>query len=223
MSTPARLVLLAKMQGRDLLRRRSAIGLLMALPLLFYFSQLPDGQTLDALVSGGVGTAWVTAGAALFAALAARDVDPRLVLAGYRPWEILTGRLILLDVVALVLAAVFTAVMLGLSSPPEPLALIAALASTVVVAVPLGLLIAGILPKELEATMVLIGVVGIQMAIQPPSVFLPLYGALELMQTAAAGSGPMTGPLLHAFLLAPACMGIALLLWARRLPKPVTR
>lgn len=223
MSTPARLVLLAQMQGRDLLRRRAAIGLLMALPLLFYLSQLPDGQTVDALVSGGVGTAWVTAGTALFAALAARDVDPRLVLAGYRPWEVLTGRLILLDAVALALAAVFTAVMLVLSSPPKPLALVAALASTVVVAVPLGLLIAGILPKELEATMVLIGVVGIQMAIQPPSVFLPLYGALELMQTAAAGRGPMTAPLLHAFALAPAFLGVALLLWARRLPKAATR
>ena len=41
-------------QGRDLLRRRLAMAILVALPLAFYLSMLGDPDTLFALVAGAV-------------------------------------------------------------------------------------------------------------------------------------------------------------------------
>lgn len=208
----------AEMQGRDLLRRRRAVALLAALPLLFYVSQLPGNEVLDPLVAGGIGMGWVAAGAALFSALGSRRVDPRLVLAGYRPSELLLGRLLLLEGLAVVLAAGFGALMTVTSRPAQPAALLLALVTTGLIAVPLGLVIAAVLPQELEGTMALIGIIGIEMAIQPPTPLLPLYGPLKLMEQAAGDGAGSGGPLLHAMAVAALLLAVALVLWARRLP-----
>ena len=45
--------------------------------------------------------AFSIAGASIFVALTARPVDQRLILAGYRPWELLLGRLLLLELFGL--------------------------------------------------------------------------------------------------------------------------
>lgn len=218
MTGPARLRTIAEMQGRDLLRRRRAVALLVALPLLFYASQLPGDDVLDPLIAGGVGMGWVAAGAALFSALGSRRVDPRLVLAGYRPSELLLGRLGLLDGMVLLLAVAFGALMTVASDPSEPAVLMLALVTTGLIAVPLGLLIAAVLPQELEGTMALIGTIGIEMAIQPPSPVLPLYGPLRLMERAAGGAVSIVEPLAHAVGVAVLLLLLALVLLARRLP-----
>lgn len=96
-----RLLTVAEMQGRELLRRRLALAILVALPLGFYFSML--GNEDFAMSAGSIGMGWAVSGAALFSALAARRLDPRLVLTGYRPVELLGGRLLVLQTLALVL------------------------------------------------------------------------------------------------------------------------
>lgn len=173
---------------------------------------------LDPLIAGGIGIGWAAAGVALFSALGSRRVDPRLVLAGYRPSELLLGRLLLLEGLALVLAAGFGAVMMVTSRPAQPTALLLGLVTTGLIAVPLGLVIAAVLPQELEGTMALIGIIGIEMAIQPPSPLLPLYGPLTLMERAAGDGAGSGGPLLHAIAVAAMLLAVALVLWARRLP-----
>ena len=79
-----RVLAVSEMLARDLLRRRVALALLVGLPLAFYGVTRSSSDDL-ALTSGGVGLAWSIAGAALFCSLAARDVDQRLVLDGFRP------------------------------------------------------------------------------------------------------------------------------------------
>ena len=167
-----RVLTVARMQGRDLARRRLAALLLIILPLAFYLVQL--SEDIDALVAGGIGVGWVVAAAALFSSLASRRVDPRLVLTGYRPLELLLGRLLFLYAFAALMVVLFGALMTALSRPADPLALILAIASTGLVAVPLGLAIAALLPRELEGTMVLIGVIGVEMAVHRPGLFLHL-------------------------------------------------
>jgi len=125
MSTLARIVATAEMLGRDLLRRRLALALLVVLPVAFYVSTR-WGEGGNGYTSGGIGLSWSIAGAALYSALAARPVDRRLVLDGYRPFELLAGRVLLLTSFGLVLATAFTAMMWGFVPPKNGVALIVA-------------------------------------------------------------------------------------------------
>ena len=213
-----RLVTVAEMQGRELLRRRLALVILVALPLAFYFAML--GNEDFAMTAGSVGLGWAVAGAALFSALAARQVDQRLVLAGYRPAELLGGRLLVLQVLSLVLVAAFSALMVTLSSPVEPLALGLGVLLTAVVAVPLGLAVAALLPRELEGTLLLVGVVGIEMSLPGDAglaPFLPLYGPLNLASIAAGAPDPVTPLVVHSAGFALGLFVVASVVWGLRI------
>ncbi len=189
MTTLGRVVATAEMLGRDLLRRRLALVLLVALPVAFYVSTR-FGEGGNGYTSGGIGLSWSIAGAALYSALAARPVDRRLVLDGYRPAELLAGRVLLLTSFGLVLATAFTGMMWAFVPPKNAVALIVAMLLVALVAVPFGLAIAGIVPHELEGTLVLIGMVGIEMSLPSRGTLegvLP-FGASHRLLNQAAGS-----------------------------------
>lgn len=202
---------MAEMHGRDLLRRHIAIGLLVALPLGFYLASQGAGR--DAIPSGGIGMAFAVSGATLFSAISSLAVDQRLVLGGYRPAELLIGRLLFLGPLGLIIAAVFAALMAGVSHPERPVLLGLAIGVVALQSVPFGLAVAAIAPRELEGTLVVIGVVGMQMATHGTGVLaktLPFYGPRRLIDTAVDGTGPVAGPLLQT-----ALYGLALLVVAR--------
>jgi hypothetical protein len=178
----------AEMFGRDLSRRGLALGLLVALPVVFFVVSKTSGGG-HAFTAGGLGLSWAIAGASLFSALGARAVDQRLVLDGYRPAELLGARVVLLDVTGLALGALFGAVLAGVSGTPDLLALAAALVLVTLVSVPLGLVLAALVPYELEATLLLIGLIGIEMILPSEGgavAALPLGGAQALLDRAAA-------------------------------------
>jgi hypothetical protein len=199
------------MHGRDLLRRHVAIALLLALPLCFYFASQKAGR--DAVPSGGIGMAFAVSGAALFSAISSLPVDQRLILSGYRPGELLVGRLLFLGPLGLVIAAAFAALMSAVSHPEQPVLLGVAIGVVALQSVPFGLAVAAIAPRELEGTLVVIGVVGMQMATRGQGVvakILPFYGPRRLITTAVDGSGAVAGPLLQT-----AAYGVGLLILAR--------
>src|SRR6266508_4473837 len=132
--TLSRIWTIAEMQGRDLARRRLALILLVALPLAFYGSLA--GHAFDAIVPGGVAMAFSMAGAAIFSVLAARAGDQRLVLAGFRPGELLAGRLIFLEGLSVPIVAGSSALMVVGSNPPRPWILVLAVAMVALVAGP---------------------------------------------------------------------------------------
>lgn len=215
--TITRILAVAESQVRDLTRRRAAMIILVMLPLAFYLSVGPE--TAFASVAGGTGMAWSVAGAALFLALAARQTDQRLVLAGYRPLEVLAGRLLCLEGLAFVLVAVFSVLMLTLSAPTSPGALVLALVLTAAIAVPLGLAVAALLPRELEGALTLIGIVGIEMSLPVDSDLapvLPLYGPLRLLDAARAAGTDGGLPILHAVVTTVVLLAVAAVLWWRR-------
>ena len=162
MKPVGRVLLMAEMHGRDLIRRHVALGLLVALPLSFYLASA--GRDAFAPVTGGIGMAFAVSGAALFSIMSARGVDQRLVLAGYRPVELLLGRLGFLGPLALALAATFTALMERLSHPTRIWIVGLGLAAVALQAVPFGLAVGAAVPRELEGTLVVIGVIGVQLA-----------------------------------------------------------
>lgn len=206
-----RIGIMAEMHSRDLFRRHAAIALLLALPASFYLSSINSGR--DAVGTGGVAMAFAVGGATVFSALSSLEVDQRLVMNGYRPLELLMGRLLFLCPFGIVIAGLFTALMAPISHPQNPGVLLLGVSAVSAVAVTFGIAVAAIVPRELEATLVLIGVVGVQMAVDHTSTVakaLPFYGARLLIEDALNGYGAIAVPLLET-----AAYAVALLLIAR--------
>jgi hypothetical protein len=196
MNSLLRVLSMAEMHGRDLLRHHVAVGLLIVLPLSFYFSSVgQEGER--AFVAGGVGMAFSISGATLFSILSSREVDQRLVLSGYRPIELLLGRLLFLGPFGLLIAAGFATLMWTVSNPARPWLLAYGVAMVALVAVPFGLAVGAAVPNELEGTLVLIGVVGMQLATRSGAVaskVLPFYGARRLIDASAQHDGAIAWP-----------------------------
>lgn len=206
-----RILIMAEMHGRDLLRRRGALVLLVALPLSFYLTSGRTGRF--AVTAGGVGLAFAVAGATLFSTLSSADVDQRLVLCGYRPIELLLGKLLFLGPLGLVIAGGFSALMIGFAHPAKPWLVLLGVALVGLQSVPLGLAVGAGVARELEGTLVIIGLVGVQMAANPSSSVakvLPFHEAQQLIIAGVDGHGAVLAPLLWT-----ALYGVALLALAR--------
>ncbi len=218
MDSIRRVLIMAEMHGRDLIRRHVAVALLVALPLSFYFTSTGSGKT--AVAAGGIGMAFAVAGATLFSALSSMEVDQRLVLSGYRPFELLFGRLLFLGPAGLVMAGAFAALMAVISHPSNPWVLGLGVALVALASVPLGLAIAAVVPRELEGTLVLIGVVGTQLAVRSTSVVaktLPFYGPRRLIQYSITGHGQVWGPIVQTALYSLGLLIIARIFLGPRL------
>lgn len=202
----------AEMTARELTRRRTALGLLTLLPLAFYGASAHHSE--HAAITGGIAMAFSTAGASIFAALTARPVDQRLILSGYRPHELLLGRLLVLELAALVVAGAFSVVIVLGTGPAHPWALASGVGLVAVTSVPFGLAVGAIAPHELEGVLILIGVVGIQLTLQSTQTIaklLPFWGAQRLIQhsvdaTVSIGPAVPIGLTYGAALLAAAAL-----------------
>ncbi len=213
-----RVLTMGEMHGRDLLRHHAAIGLLIVLPLSFYLSAA-NSNSENAFVAGGVGMAFSISGATLFSILSSREVDQRLVLSGYRPIELLLGRLLFLAPFGLVIAAGFASLMSAVSHPARPFLLGFAVAMVAVQAVPFGLAVGAAVPRELEGTLVLIGVVGTQLATKPDAVVskvLPFYGPRQLIVAGAHDHGAIARPFALTVAYALVLLVVARVFVARR-------
>jgi len=211
MNSLRRILIMAEMHGRDLTKRHAALGLLVALPLSFYLASMGSGA--ESIIAAGVGMAFAISGATLFSVLSSGDVDQRLVLSGYRPHELLLGRLLFLAPMGLAIATGFAVLMSAVSHPTRPWLTFVGVAAVALVSIPFGLAVGAAVPRELEGTLVLIGVVGMQLAVEPTSAvarLLPFYGPRQLISSSLASNGRIAGPLILTF-----AYGIALLILAR--------
>jgi hypothetical protein len=216
-----RVLTIATTQGRDLLRRHLALVMLASLPTLFYLSvagqHISKGQDPWNLNIAVIGVAWAVAGGAFFLALSSRRIDQRLLLAGYRPAELVLGRLVFLQAFAFLIAAVYTVLFVARSSATAgPLVL--AVAVTALIGVPLGLALAAVLPRELEGTLALIAIIGIQTSLPPDLAIapaLPFYGPIKLIQTSWNSHGAILPYFGHGLLAAGLLLALAMVLWTR--------
>jgi hypothetical protein len=181
----ARLAAVAAAHARILARRRTAIALLALLPLAIYgalYRHSPNAVTV-----GGIASAFSAGGAAIFSMLPARAADQRLALAGYRPAVLIAGRLIMLEAASIAISLITATVMTVGTRPAHPGDLYAGVILTGAAAVPLGLALGALLPRELEAVLVLIGIVGIQITAAPDTIIsalLPFHAASQLLDAA---------------------------------------
>jgi hypothetical protein len=215
-----RILVTAKLTGLELARRRVALGLLTALPLAFYGGSVGRGG--NAVITGGVAMAFSIAGASSFVALTARPVDPRLILAGYHPTELLLGRLLLLELFGVLVAAVFSVVMVFGSDPTHPWAVAAGVGLVALTSVPFGLAVGGLSPHELEGVLVLIGVVGVQLTLystQLMAKFLPFWGGQRLLDHSVNANVAVGAAVPANILYAAALFAIATYIMRRQAPR----
>lgn len=209
----------AAMTGRELARRHLALGLLTALPLAFYGASANHSN--HAATTGGIAMAFSVAGASIFAALTARPVDQRLVLAGYRPYELLLGRLLLLELFGLLVSTLFSIVMVLGSGPAHPVALGVGVELVAFISVPFGLAVGALAPHDLEGVLVLIGVVGVQLTLQSTQTIaklLPFWGPQRLIEYSIDAGVPIGISPLVAVAYAAALLGVAAFIVHRRAP-----
>jgi hypothetical protein len=213
--------MIARSVGRDLLRRRGALALLIALPGAFYLSvsgeDIPPGEEPWTLTVGAIGIAWAVAGGAFYLALSAQRVDTRLLLGGYQRSQLLAGRLAFLTLFGTAVAAIYT-IGLGIATRAEPIALALALFTTGLVAVAVGLALAALLPRELEGTIALVLVVGVQSSVpvtSPVAPYLPFYGPTQLLRVGWFSTGSVIPWLAHAAMAATIILVAAAVSWWR--------
>jgi hypothetical protein len=84
--------------------------------------------------------------------------------------------------------------------------------------VPLGLALAAVLPRELEGTLALIAIIGVQTSLPSNLTVapaLPFYGPVELIRTSWDSQGAILPYFLHGVLAASLLLALAMVLWSR--------
>ncbi len=192
-----------------LLRRRLALGILVALPLVFYLTVDPEavGRSVRALVFG---VTWAVSTVAYFVTSGARRTEPRLIVAGADPRSLTAARIGALVLVGLVLSAVFWLIVVLDQPIRSPAAIAIDFVVSAVVSIALGTAIGALVAKELEGTLVLFLFAGMQAVVNPferVATFLPLWSSRELVTYAIDGpaQGSLADGLLHALVVVIIC------------------
>jgi hypothetical protein len=220
-----RVIAVAGAHARDLSRRRAALGFLIALPLVFY-AVGAGHEGPHAVETGTIATAFSIVGAGIFTELAGRAVDPRLLLAGFRPGDLLAGRLLVLAAISVPILLGTAAVMTVVSHPDHSGMLVVAALAVGVVGVPLGLVIGLLVPRDLEAVLLLIGIVGVQLSLdrtQSVNLALPFGGPRRLVEAAVGEPHSVAGGVALTLVYASGLLVVAWAATTLRSPRPVIR
>ena len=175
-----RAVLITSLQ--EMSRRITALVFILLLPLAFYLVRIDVHWQAIRFLSVGIG--WAVATLSLFAFIAARDLDRRLVVAGASPSSLLAGRLAAVLTVGLGLAVIyFGVVALTLDDLPRAWSVLLLLVVTVLIGAPLGAVVSLVIVRELEGALALLALMAVQLLVDPDSSyagFMPLWSTREL-------------------------------------------
>ena len=167
---------------QEMSRRLTALVFILLLPLAFYLVRIDVHWQAIRFLSIGIG--WAVATLSLFAFIAARDLDRRLVVAGASPSSLFAGRLAAVLTVGLGLAVIyFGVVALTLDDLPRLWTVLLLLVVTVLIGAPLGALVSLVIVRELEGALALLALMAVQLLVDPDSSyagFMPLWSTREL-------------------------------------------
>lgn len=168
------------------------------------------------MATGTVGAGWATAVAALFVIIGARRADQSLLLTGFRPTELVSGRILTVLGLAAVVTPLFAVVIwsqrdIGLGT------LVTAIALAQLVAVAIGVVAAALVPREMEGVLVIIGIVGIQMSGDAQN-WMPLWGTSQMIQRASGvpDAAATESAVAHSVIFAVVLLALGVALWGRR-------
>ncbi|MEM7092674.1 MAG: hypothetical protein AAF567_06715 [Actinomycetota bacterium] len=172
-----RTLAIARAHARELSRRKLAIALLIGLPLAFYFASFSDELAISFAT---VGFGWSAAIISLFSTHSVRAITPRLALAGFRPSEIVLGRLLAITGYALVLGTALFVFLLTDDVVVAQRYLATSLILAFLGSVATGLAVGSLLDREMEAMLILIALVALTLVVDWDSLLakaLPMYAA----------------------------------------------
>jgi len=193
---------------REITRRRAALLLVIALPLAFYAARADmQGQAIRFLA---LGVGWAVATLALFSHVGSRHLDRRLAVVGASPTALLLGRQLALIGMGLTLAGGYLALVAATQDVARLWAVGLLLATTVIIAAPLGAVVSLVLPRELEGALALLAVMATQMIADPEGTLakaLPMWSTRELTAYAVdpVGDDVLRSGLLHFAVVALLC------------------
>ncbi len=160
---------------RELSRRKLAICLLLGLPLAFYFAAFDDGLAISFAT---VGFGWSVAIISLFSTQSLSAITPRLALLGFRPVEMVVGRVLSIACYGIVLGALLFAFLQTDDVVSSPSHLLASLGFALLGSCTAGLAVGAVTDREMEAMLVLIGLVSLTLVAEWDSLLskmLPMY------------------------------------------------
>jgi hypothetical protein len=178
------------------------------MPVAFYFvTHDTVGRSVRSLAFG---MSWAVGTVALFATVSARELEPRLRLAGWNRLDLLIGRFLGLTGVVAALTVFFGALVAFDQNVRSLSGVFLDLAVTGVVAVAVGTAIGTLIGKEMEGTLVLFFLAGLQAIANPFDTWtraLPFWSSRELGTWAIDGpaAGSLPSGLTHALVVIITC------------------
>lgn len=207
---------------RTILRRRVALAILVALPLALYLARHDAvGGSIRALVFG---LSWAASTMAFFAGISAAEVEPRLQLAGWRRRRLVGGRLLGLLALAGSLTLVFF-VLVAVDRDVDSIGLVALdFAVTTLTAMAVGTAVGALLTRELEGTLALFFLAGLQAVVNPSDAWakaLPFWSSREIGTVAIDGpdAASLGSGIAHAAVVVAIATAVALLATERPRPR----
>ncbi|MEU4619335.1 hypothetical protein AB0G04_05040 [Actinoplanes sp. NPDC023801] len=213
-------LVVAGLSAREVSRRRTALLLVISLPLWFYLVRRDlTGQSTRMLA---IGIGWAVSTLTLFVVNAARGVDPRLRISGASVAGVIGGRLIAMSGFGLLLAGGYFLLVAVDQHIERAWAVALLMMLTALIAAPFGSLVGALLPRELEGALALLSVCAVQMLADPAgsiAKFLPFWSAREIGTYAVDGAAAdlLWRGLAHAVVVWILCTGLTLVIFARRL------
>jgi hypothetical protein len=173
------------------------------------------------LLLATMGMGWGVAAAALSSVVGSAARDRRLILCGYRAVELMVARFAVLMGVVVALALLFVALVQVLLTPRFPALVLLGTLLSGLVALGAGAVVGSLLPHQLEATISVIAIFGLEMAMASGQAsferYLPLHFANEVLKAGAFGTAPeVVGPALLALGYGLALLAGAVVVWSRR-------
>lgn len=169
-------IALARATFRELSRRRTALVMLVALPLAFYLARRDIPPSAVVVLALGLG--WAVSTLSLFSTVNALELDGRLRIAGFTTPSILIGRLVAVMVVGVVLSAGYLAIVVVDQDIARLGGVALMMLCAIVVGAPLGMAIGLLLRRELEGALALLIVLATQFMTNPDKLLahvLPLW------------------------------------------------
>lgn len=207
-----------------IVRRRLTVGILIAMPIAFSLATHDTvGRSVRALVFG---VSWAVSTVAFFATVSARELEPRLILAGWRRRDLVVGRILGLAAVVVALTTIFTVVVWVDHDVRSLAAVVVDFAVTGAVAIAVGLAVGTLIGREMEGTLILFFLAGLQAVVNPfdpVSRALPFWSSRELGTWAidGPGAGSPTAGLVHALVVVVVCAAAVEATSLVRLRRPV--
>lgn len=213
-------LVVAGLSAREVGRRRTAVLLVIALPLWFYLIRRDlTGQSLR-MLSLGIG--WSISTLTLFVVNASRGVDPRLRLSGASVAGLVGGRLLAMSGTGALLAFGYWILVSLDQTVPHPFAAGLIMLLAALVAAPFGSLVGALLPRELEGALALLSVCAVQMLANPDGTvakLMPFWSVRQIGTYAVddADISYLWQGLGHFALVWTVCTGATLAIFAKRL------